>query len=130
MYLLLITIPMGKRCFKIARIVVNPYSINMKAGFNTDNCIYGFGSILWCFSFGLIMAVVHFILGITLSIFSLCGASFACKHFALAQLALMPFGDELCDMAKIDESMSNDYCCIPESKPLKIGEKKQNSFTI
>ena len=52
------------------------------------------GNILWIIFGGLLMSIVHAVLGLLYCI-TIIGIPFGLQHFKMAKLALMPFGAEI-----------------------------------
>lgn len=88
----IIGIPVGKQCFKMAKIQLAPFG---KKIVEEDNSSLGFiANIVWIIFFGWELAVVNltsaFIFAITII-----GLPFAKQSLKLAHLSLMPFGKDI-----------------------------------
>ena len=88
----IIGIPAGVQCFKIGSFALCPFGKEIVPNPNgttaCDTCL----NIIWCFTFGLFMAIFEAFFGI-LCFMTIVGIPFGVQHFKLARLSFMPFGN-------------------------------------
>ena len=86
----IIGIPVGKQCFKFAKLSFCPFGkeVDYGAGLGAGSLLL---NILWITFTGAEMACFHAILGCILCI-TIIGIPFGKQHFKIALAALMPFG--------------------------------------
>lgn len=88
----IIGIPIGKQCFKFAKMVLCPF------GKTIDYGRMGSGSIIlnviWVLLCGIELASASIIMGMTCCV-TVIGIPFGIQHFKFALLALTPFGAEV-----------------------------------
>ena len=84
----IIGIPIGKQCFKMAKLSLAPFGKTVEYGGGPVRLII---NILWLIFGGLEMAAGFAAAGLVLCI-TIIGAPFGLQMFKLAKLALMPFG--------------------------------------
>ncbi|SHM41650.1 YccF domain-containing protein [Ruminococcus flavefaciens] len=87
----IVTIPIGRQCFKMAKLSLMPFGKHVEYGGGTVSLLV---NILWLIFGGLIMAAEFAAIGVVLCI-TIIGAPFGVQMFKLAKLALMPFGAEV-----------------------------------
>lgn len=87
----IIGIPVGKQCFKFAKIAGAPFGREVEFGRGGASFLL---NILWMIFGGFALAVEEVGLGILLCI-TIIGIPFGLQHFKLAKLALLPFGARL-----------------------------------
>ncbi len=88
----IIGIPIGKQCFKLASISLNPFGKEIEYGnMGTFSFLV---NILWLIFSGIELAIGNVILGCVLCI-SIIGIPFGKQYFKIAKLSLMPFGAQV-----------------------------------
>lgn len=89
----IIGIPFGKQFFKLARLVLSPFGVEIQQG---DGGGVGsvLGNLLWLLCGGLLSALGNLLHGVVLCI-TIIGFPFGLQYFKLAGLVLMPFGKEI-----------------------------------
>lgn len=86
--LTLIGIPIGRQCFKIARLTAFPFGKDIEIEPGGPSI---FLNILWILFGGFELALLHLSSGILLAL-TIIGLPFAKQQFKLMKLALFPFG--------------------------------------
>ena len=85
----IIGIPLGKQCFKLARLSFMPFD---KKVTDADDGVFGtLANIIWAITTGIPMAFENLLTGALLYI-TIIGIPFAKQYFKLARLSLAPFG--------------------------------------
>ena len=85
----IIGIPLGKQCFKLARLSFMPFD---KTVVDADDGVFGtLANIIWAVTTGIPMALENLIAGLALCI-TIVGIPFGKQYFKMARLALAPFG--------------------------------------
>ncbi len=84
----IIGIPMGKQCFKFARVSFFPFGKEITYGGGSMSLI---ANIFWLLISGIPMAVTNATIGVLWCI-TIVGIPFGKQFFKLAKLSLMPFG--------------------------------------
>lgn len=88
LYVTVVGIPLGRQCFKFARLSLAPFGKEVtyggKAASKTAN-------LFWMLLCGIPMAIEHFALGAALLV-TIIGIPLALQYFKLAKLYLAPFG--------------------------------------
>lgn len=87
----IVGIPVGKQCFKIAKLSFSPFGKDVKYEGVLDHPIV---NIFWIIFGGFELAIVHLISSILFAI-TIIGIPFAKQSLKLARLSLMPFGVEV-----------------------------------
>ena len=91
-YLTIIGIPVGKQCFKLAKLQFAPFG---KEVVTSQNSVVGIlGNILWLIFFGWELAVVNLAAALTFAV-TIIGIPFALQSIKLAKLSLFPFGKKV-----------------------------------
>lgn len=85
--IIIIGIPFGKQCFKIAGLSLFPFGKDVSISFDK----HPIANIIWILIFGWEMAIFYLISSVLLCI-TIIGIPFAKQSFKLAKLALIPFG--------------------------------------
>lgn len=89
--LTLIGIPVGKQCFKIAKLCFFPFGKTVENAGGTGSFLL---NMLWiCFT-GWTLAVEATVIGLIYCL-TIVGIPFGKQYFKIAKLALMPFGTEV-----------------------------------
>ena len=89
---IIIGIPFGAQCFKIAGFVLWPFGRDVKpGGFGIMGAL---GNVIWILVCGIELCIVHMVFGLLLCV-TVIGIPFGLQHFKLAKLALIPFGAEI-----------------------------------
>lgn len=84
-------IPVGLQCFKFASLSIWPFGRDVEYGGGVGRLLL---NILWIIFGGLIMAIIHALIGVLYCI-TIIGIPFGLQHFKMAKLSLMPFGAEI-----------------------------------
>ena len=84
-------IPVGLQCFKFASLSIWPFGRDVEYGGGVGRLLL---NILWIIFGGLIMAILHALIGVLYCI-TIIGIPFGLQHFKMAKLSLMPFGAEI-----------------------------------
>lgn len=92
--LTVVGIPWGLQCFKIAGLVLWPFGKQVVSDSGNVGCLSVVFNIVWLLCGGLYTALVHIVFGILLTI-TIIGIPFACQHFKLVEISLMPFGKSI-----------------------------------
>lgn len=87
-YITIVGIPLGRQCFKFARLSLAPFGKEITYGGGAASKI---ANIFWMLFSGIPMAIEHFFLGVMLFA-SIIGIPLALQYFKLAKLYLAPFG--------------------------------------
>lgn len=89
----IIGIPIGKQCFKFAKLTLAPFGKDIVYGGNTAKVIV---NIIWLILTGLWSAIAYAVTGLALCI-TIVGIPFGLQYFKFAKLMLMPFGAKITD---------------------------------
>jgi uncharacterized membrane protein YccF (DUF307 family) len=91
--LLIITIPFGIACFRLAAFVLWPFgrAVVRKADAGAPSAI---ANVIWFVLAGLWMAIAHLVLGILLCL-TIIGIPLGLGNFKLAAVAIAPLGKEI-----------------------------------
>ena len=81
-------IPIGAQCFKFAKLSLSPFG---KDVVYEGGAVSFLVNVIWFFVSGIELALVHFILGVLLSV-TIIGIPFGKQFFKYAKLSLAPFG--------------------------------------
>lgn len=96
-YLTVVGIPLGRVLFKVGRVHVFPFDVELSVyplGRTGSNPITLFLNIAWCLLFGWEAAGVHLGLALACAV-TIVGIPFALQHLKLVAISLAPFGSEL-----------------------------------
>lgn len=86
---IIIGIPFGVQCFKIAGFVLWPFGREVQLGhFGAGGLLL---NIIWLLLLGWELAVTHVVIGAIFCV-TIIGIPFGIQHFKLAMLGLLPFG--------------------------------------
>ena len=85
----IIGIPLGKQCFKLAGLSLNPFGKTVT--YEGEKFSATLGNIIWILVFGWEMALSNLICGLILCI-TIIGIPFGKQFFKLASVSLFPFG--------------------------------------
>ena len=89
---IIIGIPFGVQCFKIAGFTLWPFGRGIRpGGFGVMGVL---GNVIWILVCGIELCVLHAVFGLILCV-TIVGIPFGIQHFKLAKLALIPFGAEI-----------------------------------
>ena len=83
-----IGIPIGKQCFKLAKLAFSPFGKEVEYGGGPVSCL---ANVLWLIFSGIPMAAEFALIGVLMCI-TIIVIPFGEQMFKLAKLALMPFG--------------------------------------
>jgi uncharacterized membrane protein YccF (DUF307 family) len=84
-------IPWGLQCFKLAGLVLWPFGKKVVSDSSSNGCLNVICNVIWLISGGIYTAIIHFIMGLLLSI-TVIGIPWGLQHFKLVEISLMPFG--------------------------------------
>ena len=84
-------IPVGLQCFKFASLSIWPFGRDVQFGGGVGRFLL---NILWIIFGGLLMAIIHTLIGLLFCI-TILGIPFGLQHLKMAKLSLMPFGAEI-----------------------------------
>ncbi|SHE32848.1 Uncharacterized membrane protein YccF, DUF307 family [Atopostipes suicloacalis DSM 15692] len=84
----IIGIPIGRQCFKFAKMSAAPFGKNIQFSDRGSSLIL---NILWLFFGGFVMVTEEITLGVIFCL-TIVGIPFGLQHFKHAKLALLPFG--------------------------------------
>lgn len=87
----IIGIPIGKQCFKFAKLTFFPFGKDVDYGGGAFSFL---ANIIWLIFIGLPMALANIGWGLILCI-TIIGIPFGKQFFKLAKLSLMPFGSSI-----------------------------------
>jgi uncharacterized membrane protein YccF (DUF307 family) len=89
---IIIGIPFGVQCFKVAGFVLWPFGRDITpGGFGVMGAV---GNIIWILVCGIELFIIHAVFGLLLCV-TIVGIPFGLQHFKLAKLAFIPFGAEI-----------------------------------
>jgi uncharacterized membrane protein YccF (DUF307 family) len=93
MCLLIVTIPFGIACFRLAAFVIWPFgrTVVRKPGAGAGSVI---GNVLWFVLAGLWMAIAHVVTGVVLCL-TIIGIPLGIADFKLAAVAIAPLGKDI-----------------------------------
>ena len=83
----IIGIPVGKQCFKFAKLTLLPFGTTIKTNFGA----HPVGNVIWIIFIGLGMAISNILIGV-LCFITIIGIPFGKQWFKLAKLSFTPFG--------------------------------------
>ena len=91
--ILIITIPFGIACFRMAAFVLWPFgrAVVPKPGAGAPSVV---GNVIWFILAGIWLALQHFLLGLLLCI-TIIGIPLGLGNFKMIPVALVPFGKEI-----------------------------------
>ena len=84
----IIGIPIGKQCFKFAKLSLSPFGKEIVYGDSTFSMLV---NVIWIFISGWEMAAANFVIGLFFCI-TIVGIPFGKQVFKLAKLSLFPLG--------------------------------------
>ena len=87
----IVGIPIGKQCFKLCSISLNPFGKEVEYGGGAVSFIV---NILWIIFSGIELAITNLALGAILCV-TIVGIPFGMQYFKIAKLSLMPFGAQV-----------------------------------
>lgn len=87
----IVGIPIGKQCFKLCSISLNPFGKEVEYGGGAVSFIV---NILWIIFSGIELAITNLVLGAILCV-TIVGIPFGMQFFKIAKLSLMPFGAQV-----------------------------------
>jgi len=88
----IIGIPIGKQCFKIAKMQLAPFG--KKVVDKNDSSLGLIANIIWVILFGWELAVANLISALIFAV-TIIGLPFAKQSLKLAHVSLMPFGKDI-----------------------------------
>lgn len=91
--LTIIGIPFGLQTIKLGLLALWPFGAEVVTR-PESGCLNTFMNILWLLLGGIIIVVLHLLLGLFFCI-TIIGIPFGLQHFKLAQIAVTPFGREI-----------------------------------
>lgn len=90
-YITIIGIPLGKQCFKFARLTLAPFGKEVTYEGGTASTV---ANVFWIVLTGIPMAIENATCGITLCA-TIIGIPLGLQYFKIAKLAFAPFGMEV-----------------------------------
>lgn len=90
----IIGIPLGKQCFKFAKLTLAPFGKDIVYGGSTPSVIV---NIFWLIFTGVWSAAAYALIGVCLCV-TIIFIPFGLQYFKLAKLMLMPFGAQITNM--------------------------------
>ena len=87
----IVGIPIGKQCFKIARLCFSPFGKDVEYGSKASSFLF---NLLWIVFSGWALAVEASLIGLLYSI-TIVGIPFGKQFFKIAHLSLTPFGAKI-----------------------------------
>ena len=87
----IVGIPIGKQCFKFAKLSFSPFGKEVEYG---DSTVSFLVNIIWIIVSGWEMALANFVTGLLYCI-TIVGIPFGKQFYKLAKLSLMPFGAKI-----------------------------------
>ncbi len=90
----IITIPFGVQMCKLAALALLPFGREVTSTRSATGCVATVMNILWMFTFGLILALLHLAWAILCAI-TIVGLPFAKQHMKLCAIAFTPFGRQI-----------------------------------
>jgi len=87
----IIGLPVGKQCFKIARLSMAPFGKEIQFTSDTSSNLL---NIFWIIFGGFALVIEEGLMGVVLCA-TIIGLPFGLQHFKQARLALTPFGAEI-----------------------------------
>ena len=91
--LTIIGIPFGLQTIKLGLLALWPFGAEVVTR-PESGCLNTFMNIFWLLLGGIIIVVLHLLLGLFFCI-TIIGIPFGLQHFKLAQIAVTPFGREI-----------------------------------
>lgn len=95
-------IPVGKQCFKLAKLSFCPFGKRVVDNGGTVSCLV---NVLWMLITGIEMAGANIIAGLILCV-TIIGIPFGKQFFKLARLSLSPFGMDVADETEVPQVMN------------------------
>ncbi|OEV03432.1 YccF domain-containing protein [Streptomyces oceani] len=92
-FVLIITIPFGIACFRIAVYILWPFG-NRVVERPGAGAASGVGNVIWLIFAGIWLAIGHLTAGVAFCL-SIIGIPFGMAHFKLIPISLMPLGREI-----------------------------------
>ncbi len=90
---LIITIPLGLACFRIASYALWPFGRTVVQRPDAG-AASGAGNVIWLIFAGIWLTIGHLTLGVALCV-SIIGIPFGLAHFKMIPISLMPLGREI-----------------------------------
>ncbi len=90
----IVGIPWGIQCFKLAGLVLWPFSKKVVSDTSSTGCLSVFANIIWIIVGGIGVTLNHLIWGALLYI-SIIGIPWGRQHFKLLEISLLPFGKRI-----------------------------------
>lgn len=87
----IVTIPIARQCFKMARLSMLPFGKELR---DSDSTVSLLINIIWIFCGGLELATSYAVAGLICCV-TIIGIPFGKQCFKLAHLSLLPFGTEI-----------------------------------
>ena len=92
--LLIITIPFGVQCFKLAGFALWPFGRAVVRRPGRESVLGIIGNVLWFIFVGIEMAIAHLLTGIALCL-TIIGIPLGLGNFKMIPMILLPFGREV-----------------------------------
>ncbi len=90
----IIGIPFAYQAFKIGVFAFLPFGRTTIVDRGGSGCLYVLMNILWVFTFGLCLALMHLAFGLVLCV-TIIGIPLGLQHFKLMAVAFTPFGRDV-----------------------------------
>lgn len=90
-YVTIIGIPLGRQCFKFARLTLAPFGVEIEYGGGSPSLV---ANIVWMVCGGIPAAIAYLTLALGYAV-TIIGIPVALQCVKLARLSLMPFGSKL-----------------------------------
>ena len=90
-YVTIVGIPLGRQAFKMAKLTMTPFGIEVHYGGGAPSLV---ANIFWVLIIGIWEALAYSIMGLLLCV-TVVGIPFGLQLFKMAKLSLMPFGAQV-----------------------------------
>lgn len=87
-YTSIVGIPLGRQAFKMAKLTLAPFGLEVHYGGGAPSVI---ANVFWVLLIGLWEAIAYLVIGALLCV-TIVGVPFGLQLFKMAKLSLMPFG--------------------------------------
>ena len=87
-YISIVGIPLGRQAFKMAKLTLAPFGLEVRYGGGAPSVI---ANVFWVLLIGLWEAIAYLVIGALLCV-TIVGVPFGLQLFKMAKLSLMPFG--------------------------------------
>ena len=90
-YISIVGIPLGRQAFKMAKLTLAPFGLEVRYGGGAPSVI---ANVFWVLLIGLWEAIAYLVIGALLCV-TIVGVPFGLQLFKMAKLTLWPFGAEV-----------------------------------